>query len=122
MSSVRYEQIIGDFQDMVSAPERVGVSEFARSKDWRKRLPESGCFEVIDRSGTVGYMLAPDYAAALSERLSALEAELEQMQVSAIFAARSGYDDLRSGEDLKSAALDYFDEHGDALSEAAGAD
>ncbi len=110
------------FHNMVGSTERVGVSEFARSKDWRQRLPHAGCFEVVDRGGLVGYMLAPEYAAALDERITELEEELEKAQITAMFNARSGYDDVCSGESLKSGALSYFDEHVDALSEIVNAD
>lgn len=117
MSPVALEQKVEKFQDMMGATERVGVTEFARSKEWRKRLPVAGCFEVVDRGGVVGYMLAPDYAEAISERIAQLEMQAEQLQIAQMFKAREDRVDMKTGDDLKESALSYFDENAARLRE-----
>lgn len=110
-----FDEKVERFQTMVGAVDRVGVSEFARSKEWRMRLPQSGCFEVVDRNGVVGYLLAPEYAQSLSQRIASLEAQLERAEVAAMFEAREGYTDVRTGTDLKAAVTDAFNERIDEL-------
>ena len=115
MTPALLEKTVGSFQNMVGAAERVGVSEFARSKDWRKRLPKTGCFEVVDRSGVVGYMLAPEYAVALSDRIAQLEQLVEQAQIAAMFKAREGYNDVKTGAELRVAVEESFNARIDSL-------
>lgn len=123
MSPSVMEEKIDKFQTMVGSSERVGLSEFARSKSWRDRLPEAGCFEVVDRTGNVvGYVLAPDYAVALNKRMIDLEEQVERTQIAAMFKVREGYTDLKTGADLKAGALDYFDKNIDALIEIVDGD
>lgn len=117
MSPMVAAEKVEKFRGMVVAPERVGVSEFARSKSWREKLLSVGCFEVVDRSGVVGYMIAPDYAEALNDRLAELEERLERAQVAAIFEARNDRMHVEMGADLKTDALTYFEENADALLE-----
>lgn len=115
MSPALLEERVEKFQDMIASPARVGVSDFSRSKAWRERLPEMGCFEVVDRADTVGYMLSPAYAEAIGERLADLEEQLERAQIAAMFKAREGYTDFRSGADLAEAAMRSFNERIDDL-------
>lgn len=115
MSPELLEEKVERFQDVVTSTERVGVSEFARSKEWRDRLPQAGCFEVVDRNGVVGYMLDSQYAKALSAHIIDLETALERAQIAAMLQARKGRTDLKSGEELTSAALACFDERADEL-------
>lgn len=122
MSSAAVDEKVQAFQDMVGTTERVGVSEFARSKGWRDKLPAVGCLEVVDRSGVVGYMIAPDYAEALSAKISDLEDQVERTQIAAMFEAREGRVDVASGGSLGKTALSYFDEHSDELLEIVDGD
>ncbi|MGN0261655.1 MAG: hypothetical protein ACI4B9_02225 [Eggerthellaceae bacterium] len=122
MSPVALEQKVEKFQDMMDSTERVGVTEFARSKEWRERLPIAGCFEVVDRGGVIGYMLAPDYAEAISRRIAQLEAQTEQLQIAQMFKAREDRVDMKTGDDLKDSALAYFDEHAAELREVIDGD
>lgn len=115
MSPAVLDEKIGRFQNMVDHTEQVGVSEFARSKEWRDRLPVIGCFKVTDRSGVIGYMISPDYAETISAKITDLEKQAEEAQISAMFEARNQRDEMLSGSALKSGALSYLDEHGDAL-------
>ncbi len=121
MLLVASEKKIDKFQSMVETTERVGVSEFSRSKDWRKKLPKAGCFAVEDRSGIIGYMLSPDYASAVSDQITALEQAVEAMQIEAMFNARTDRDDVKTGQELNRSALDYFSENADALIETVNA-
>ena len=116
------EEKVWRFQDMVGSSERVGVSEFARTKAWRDRLPAVGCFEVVDRNGVVGYLLAPEYATALSDKISELEEQTERAQIAAMFKARSKSENVLTGAELNSAALAYFDENAAALREIINGD
>ena len=118
MSSTTLDPKVTKFQNMMSTTERLGVSDFARSKSWRERLPETGCFQVVDRTGVVGYLLAPDYAQALNDHIAQLEEQAERAQIAAMFAAREDRTDLKSGQELQQAALDYLDRHCDALEQA----
>ena len=117
MALATMDEKIRAVQDMVGSSERVGVSEFARSKDWRDKLPVVGCLEVVDRNGVIGYMVAPDYAEALSAKITTLEEQLERAQIAAMFKERAGRSDLASGDALKNAALNYFDDNADGLQE-----
>lgn len=60
-------------------------------------------------------MLAPDFAAALNEKLAQPEEEAEESQIAAMFEARENYTDVRTGDLLKAGALGYFDDNADAL-------
>lgn len=122
MTPVATDERIQKFQDMVNAPVRIGVSEFARSNRWRERLPETGCIEVVDRNGTVGYMLAPSFATAVSERIAELEDELENAHVKMLFDTRAHDSRPVFCEELKRGSLAYFDEHADAIREFLDAD
>lgn len=109
MLSAALDIKVDKFKNMVGSTKRIGVSELARSKSWRDTLPERGCFEVVDRSGVVGYMLAPDYAEALSEKLTELEEQIEKNQIAAMFKARKDRTNIKTGSELKHDALTYFD-------------
>ena len=115
MSPALVEERVDRFQGMLVPIERVGVSEFARSKDWRDRLPLDGCFEVVDRTGVVGYMLDPSYARALNDRILDLESQLERSQIAAMFKARAGRVNVKTGDELACDALSYFDAHAGEL-------
>ena len=106
------EEKVERFQDIVDPAERVGVSEFARSRTWRDRLPQTGCLEVVDRGGVVGYMLD---ARAISAHVADLEAALERAQIAAMLHAREGRSDAKSGAELREAALSSCDRRADEL-------
>ena len=101
MSSAAIEEKVSAFQSAVKPVNRIGVSEFARSREWREQLPEVGCLEVVDRNGVVGYMLAPDYARALSERITELEEREERVSIAAMFRTREGCSNLETGDELR---------------------
>ena len=118
MTSITIEEKVGKFQNVVGSTSRIGVSEFARSREWRDWLREVGCFEVVDRNGVVGYMLAPDYAQALSTRIANLEEQEERAAISAMLEARKDRTEFVTGEELENGALAYLDEHLDEMTEA----
>ncbi len=117
MSPLTQEAKTHRFCRMATGAQRVGISEFARGKTWRDLLDRSGCVEVTDRSGTVGILLAPDYAEDVSAYIGQLEAELERAYVRTLFDLREGYSaPLGSGE-LAAAALAEFDAREDKVRE-----
>jgi hypothetical protein len=118
MTTALKQQKVDTFMSAVNAPQRIGVSEFARSKNWRTELPHVGCFEMVDRNGLVGYLLDPSYAEALNARILELEEELEQATLAAIFATRTEENEYTTGNDLLEKARSYFDSHEDEIKEA----
>lgn len=98
-------------RDVVEGNRRIGVSDFARSKEWRTSLAAEGCLEVVDRTETVGYVMAPVYAEALASYISQLEEELEAAQIRMLFDLRESYDKYLSGEELAKKALERLDAH-----------
>ena len=115
MPSTTIDEKVGAFQSAVNSTRRIGVSEFARSRKWREELPELGCLEVVDRNGVVGYLLAPDYAQALSARISELEEQVEQASIDALFRTREDCTEPKTGEALKEAVRARFDERCEGL-------
>lgn len=105
------------FQTMVGSTRRVGVSELAKTKAWRNELKEDGCFEVVDRGGLVGYMLSPDCATAMSERIDQLEMRLEQLQIEAMFKTRKCCSNAKTAPSLSVGAIEYFDKSIDDMLE-----
>ena len=92
-------------RSVVNGGARLGVSDFARSKEWRGQLADLGCVEVVDRSETVGYVMSPDYAQALASYLDQLEEELEDAHIRMMFDSRREYGPALAGDELASAAL-----------------
>jgi hypothetical protein len=108
------------FTRMVNSGDKVGVSEFSRSKAWRTKLRKSGCFEVVDRGETVGYMLSPEYATEISEKVTGYDELVDQAEyesIAAMFKARESYTDIKTGKELQDAAEAYFDKNIDCLME-----
>jgi len=103
--------------NVVEGRRRLGVSDFARSKEWRKSLSDEGCLEVVDHSETVGYVMAPDYAAALTDYVRELEDELEAAHIRMLFKLREDYDDYLSGPELAQKAIDRLDANWDRVEE-----
>lgn len=118
MSPAAIEEKVGTFQSVVNSANRISISEFARSREWREQLPELGCLEVVDRNGVVGYMLAPDYAQAMSARITELEKQEERAAIAAMLDARRDRTEFAAGEELEKGALAYLDEHLDEMTEA----
>ena len=96
---------LATLEGALDAVERYGITEITRSKEWRTKLAEVGCIEVVDHADTVGYILSPEYAAEVVQTTAQLKQQLEQASLEAMFAAREGYTDLRSGQELADAAL-----------------
>lgn len=99
---------LGMLRGSLSGIPRVGVTEFARSKDWRGRLAEKGFMEITDRNETAGYLVAPESMRDLVDTMTAYEEELERMQVDLMFSARADMQDWRKGDDLAQAAKASF--------------
>ena len=95
---------LATLEGALGSVKRYGVTEIARSKEWRANLPQEGCIEIVDHADTVGYILSPEYAAELAETTRRLEEQVERASVEAMFAARETYTDLKSGHELADAA------------------
>lgn len=106
------------FARMVNSGDKIGVSEFSRSKAWRAKLRKKGCFEIIDRGETVGYLLSPEYAKTISDKIVEAEAlaEAEERAAAlAMFDARQDRNNLLTGKALENAVEQAFSERIDAL-------
>lgn len=95
--------------NVIDGQRRLGVSDFARSKEWRTSLVAEGCLEVVDHSETIGYVMAPEYAAALTGYIRELEEELENAHIRMLFDLRKEYTEDLSGEDLAQKAIADLD-------------
>ncbi|HEU4965672.1 MAG TPA: hypothetical protein VFV52_17825 [Bacilli bacterium] len=85
---------------------RVNVTTMSRSTSWRPILSEHLTMEVLDRNDTIAVMIDPETYMAVKRYVEALEEELEQVQLQAMFAARADLNDLQSGEDLERKAME----------------
>lgn len=102
--------------------QRIGLTDLARSKDWREALLVHEIVEVVDRTETAAYLVSPDGMRALMEKISALEEELEQAEIDALFSAREDMDDWSSGNVLASKAKDRLRASIEALGGISDAD
>lgn len=100
----------GEMRNKLAGIPRVGVTELARSKDWRSKLAEKGFAEVTERSETVGYLVTPENMEDLVAIMSSYEEELERIQADLLFFARADMQDWRRGKDLADAAKASFSE------------
>lgn len=97
----------------------ITVTDLARSKDWRKELPKVGVMEITDRGETAGWLVSEKDIEAIVYAVIELEKELEEASLAAMFQGRP-HGDLahwKSGDELKSEALQYLDDHGEGIRE-----
>lgn len=111
------EKKVHTFKSTVGSGRRIGVSELARSKEWRDELGSDGCLEVVDRTETVGYVMDASYADALVAYIDSLEHELEQAHIRELFALRRQASQPLSGAELTAAALAELDRREPAIRE-----
>ena len=101
------------------AAPRIASTDLARKVTWWKQtLPEAGIIEITDRGDTSAWMLSDAAMQAMVAEHEALERELEELRVRALFAARKDYTNLQTGEDLIAAVANKTSDHGSALWEA----
>lgn len=94
----------------------ITVTELARSKDWRKELPEVGLMHVTDRGETAGWLISQEDLDAIVYAVVSLEEELEEHSIAALFAARPPEKmEWKSGEELVKGALEHLDKYGDEM-------
>ena len=103
----------------LSGSKRIGVTELARSRDWRDGLASEGCYEIMDRSDTVGFVIAPECAEAMSQVISQMESELEEYRIKEMFDARDDYGEFLAGRELVDAADAFFESNKGQLMEFA---
>lgn len=115
MSPADFDGVFGSYKCAIKPVERIDASELSDLRIWRGELSAASCLEVVDRGVVVGYLLSPGYGALLNERLTELESQVERTQIAAMLEVRGGYEDVKTGEELKTDALAYFDGNCDAL-------
>ena len=71
------DEKIEKFEEMVESPDGNNIDKYPMNRIWRNKLMQNGCLEVTDSDGLVGYILTPDYAKALSNRIKKLEEKLQ---------------------------------------------
>lgn len=113
-------EVIERLDGLKKASKPVGhitVTDLARSKEWRTELPKVGVMEITDRGQTAGWLVSEEDIEAIVYAVIDLQEELEKASMEAMFQTRP-HDDLeswKSGKELESEALAYFDEHGEEI-------
>ena len=79
---------------------RISLTELARSKGWRDRLADQGVMEVMDRTETAAFLIAPQEMDLLLEAIEMLEEQVEQADVDAIVACRAQRQNWQAGSRL----------------------
>jgi len=79
---------------------RLGLTDLARTRQWRDDLLAYDIIEIIDRSDTTGYLISVKGLQALLDAITSLEEELEQIQIDALFAGREYLENWESGNAL----------------------
>ena len=102
-------------RNSVSSTARVNVTELARSKTWRKQLPECDVMEIIDRGSNAGWLVSNAGMEALLDTIAYLEDKLEMASMAAIINARRDYDTWMEGDELARTALSALGENGDEI-------
>lgn len=113
-------EVIDRLDGLKRAPKPAGhitVTDLARSKEWRTKLPQVGMMEITDRGQTAGWLVSEQDIEAIVYAIIDLQEELEKASMEAMFQTRSpeGAGAWKSGKELESEALVYFDEHGDEV-------
>lgn len=97
---------------------RISLTDLARGKAWRDELPVRGIIEITDRSDTAGWLLSDEYVNDLLSLIDCLLADQERRQIDEMLAARSDYNDWRSGDELAALALKDLENRMPAMAEA----
>ena len=102
-------------------PERLTVTQLAREKEWRTYLKEKAILEIIERSETIGVLVAKDAFESIQLYIQELEKEVEEaayekemLSIKALVDTRTD-DEYLEGEELKSAALKIFSQQSKEL-------
>lgn len=95
----------------------ITVTELARGKDWRRKLPEVGMMEVTDRGETAGWLVSQEDLEAFVYAVISLEQEVEELSLAAIFGERlsAGPSEWKSGTQLAQDAQRYLETEGDSI-------
>ena len=87
---------------------RLGLTDLTRSKAWRQTLDENDILEVVDRTETAAFILSPETLDSITTYIEALEEELEEIRIDALFDTRKNLNDWTSGEELAQKAIESF--------------
>lgn len=90
----------------------VGVTELQRTAAWRDKLNQMKMLEILDRHETFAVMMKPELFDALRTYVSALEEQVEQLQLDRLFAHRA-HANWQSGEELQASVLSSFEKRRD---------
>lgn len=93
-------EMSGAIQRRVVGQQRIGVTELARGKEWRKKLADCKILEVIDRGATAGWLLSQEGMNSLLDTIAYFEEEAERAQVAYLVETRSSLSDWKAGDDL----------------------
>ena len=87
-------------RNTVHSYHRLGLTDLARSRQWRDDLLAYDIMEIVDRMDTTGYLISARGMHALLDAITSLEEELEQVQIDALFAGREHLDNWEQGDAL----------------------
>lgn len=102
-------------RNSVRTTNRVNVTELARGKAWREKLPECDVMEIIDRGANAGWLVSDAGMGAMLDMIDYLEERLEQASMAAIVNARHNYQNWMEGDNLATAALSALDQKGEDM-------
>lgn len=122
MASEATMQKLSEVRSRINDDNRVSLSDFARGKEWRKKLSRDEFMELQEHGERMAWIISEEGMREVVDYIAELEEQLERASVEAMFRARSGREDWKSGDELRDAALAYFHDNRDGLMKAAGLD
>lgn len=122
MASEATMQKLSEVRSRINDDNRVSLSDFSRGKEWRKKLSRDEFMELQEHGERMAWIISEEGMREVVDYIAELEEQLERASVEAMFRARSGREDWKSGDELKDAALAYFRDNRDELMKAAGID
>ena len=119
MSNVATLERLSGVRSRIFDDNRVSLSEFARGKAWRQKLAENEFMELQEHGDRVAWIISEEGMRGVFEYITELEEQVELASVRAMFEAREGSEDWKSGAELERDALAYYRAHEGKLMKAA---
>lgn len=113
---------IASVHSRVHNDSRVSLSDFARGKEWRAKLASDDFMELQEHGQRLAWVISEDGMREMVDYISELELHLELASIRELAHARAGHENWKTGDELKGAALHYFQEHEHELLGATGND
>lgn len=110
---------ISDVRSRIYDDGRVSLSEFARGKGWREKLERNEFVELLEHGERTAWLISEAGMRLVIDYISELEEQAERSSIRAMFEAREGRENWKSGAELAQAAKAYFLEREDALTSVA---